>query len=101
MKEPDHLGEKAAQAWAQIEFRYRQQGAWVEGPALDALANLVALERELASRIFSDGVMIQDQNENDVPHPALAVHRQILPQIITLEKHLDEKARPVDDGDPF
>ena len=75
----ESVSERAAAARAEVKARWEAAGAdfsRVDGPDLDAYCGQVALVRESADRVSSEGMVIADAKGNPIPHPAVEIGRR-------------------------
>ena len=73
---PEYLPEQTRAIWVGLV----EAGAH-PGPGFDAYCGQVAIERDCASRVMREGVVVADAKGAPVPHPALVVQRKAQAEI--------------------
>lgn len=77
---PQSLSAVAQEVWNEIVASNDLAGT-VDRAALEAFCTLMARLREARARVDAEGMVVKDGRGRAVPHPALAVERQIAEQI--------------------
>lgn len=77
---PDHLPEEVATVWREIVASNDLAGT-VDRSALEAFSSLLARLRQARARIEEEGMVVTDTRGKVVPHPALALERDLAEDI--------------------
>lgn len=72
---PAHLSESAAEVWRAV-IRDASNPTFIAADELAAYCNAVALERDCARRVATEGTIVADERGRPIAHPAVAVGRQ-------------------------
>ena len=87
----DHLAEIMEELRPQLDPELTEVG-------LEVLASQVYLQRQAALRVREEGLMVLDGRGNPVPHPAIAIERDLRKEILGwLEKYRREPGVRVPD----
>lgn len=77
---PEHLPENVADVWREIVASNDLAGT-VDRAALEAFSSLLARLRQARTRIEDEGMVVTDTRGRVVPHPALALERDLAEDI--------------------
>ncbi|MBM6622659.1 P27 family phage terminase small subunit [Micrococcaceae bacterium RIT802] len=77
---PDHLPDDVADVWREIVASNDLAGR-VDRSALEAFCSLIARMRQARTRVEEEGMVVTDTRGRVVPHPALAVERDLAEDI--------------------
>ena len=70
---PEHLSAAAAAVWDEL---VNCENGYTPAPGFDAYCNQIALERQCATRIATEGFIVADAKGVAIPHPALEIQRK-------------------------
>lgn len=91
---PQSLSKVAQEVWNEIVASNDLAGT-VDRAALEAFCTLMARLREARARVDKEGMVVKDGRGRAVPHPALAVERQIAEQIRAWGDRFEPLVKPV------
>jgi hypothetical protein len=77
---PAHLDEGVREVWCQVVAAHPHPEQII-GPDLETYCAQVAILRDCRRRVKDEGVMVKDKNGQPVPHPVLAVEREIVKEM--------------------
>lgn len=93
---PAHLTDDAQAAWLEVVGQHPRPKK-ITGPALDAYASTIALQRDAEARVQREGQIIADERGTPVPHPAIEIARNARHDVMRWAPQFS----PAEDDDPL
>lgn len=93
---PAHLSADAQEAWTEV-VKQHPRPEKITGPALEAYANTIALQRDAEARVQREGQIIADERGTAIPHPAIEIARNARHDVMRWA----EKFTPAEDDNPL